>query len=219
MAGEFGLFSATPQTAPLTERKARSFHPRMRVKGMRRVKHFCIFPDSLGESVSWHGSCFVIVLQEFYSGGMMRIKANTVIPLCTAWLAGFWAVYGFIRHGFWHRVRGPLPGFVPSIMAAVMFVISLLGVVQSFKEEDGPDRLENWAIVLAAGAAFMLIFIVGMIPALLAFVFCWLKIYEKAGWKNTITVMLICFAIVFGVFSLWLGLPFPKGLIVDAIIG
>ncbi|MDR1931592.1 MAG: tripartite tricarboxylate transporter TctB family protein [Spirochaetales bacterium] len=147
------------------------------------------------------------------------LKPGTIIPFCSGALSVFWIVYGLTRHGFWDSSKGPLPGFVPVLMAALLFVVSVLGFIGSLKVKTTPDRLENWTILLAAGITFALVFLIGMIAALLVFVFVWLKFYEKTGWKNTGLILLISFGIAWGVFVLWLGVPFPRGIIIDAIAG
>jgi hypothetical protein len=145
-------------------------------------------------------------------------KTATLIPVCTGLLAALWIVYGLTRHGFWDSLKGPMPGFVPVLMATLMLALSVLGVIGSLKAKSKPDRRENWTILLASGIAFGLVFLIGMIPALMVFVFVWLKFYEKAGWKNTGIILLISFGIAYGIFTLWLEILFPAGIIVDTIL-
>ena len=151
----------------------------------------------------------------------MKLKAKTLIPLLSVVLGGFWVYYGLTQpgHGFWHPIRGPLAGFVPTLVAAVLTVIGVIGVIQSFKEKDEATPMERWTIVLAAIVNFSLVFLFGMIPTLMLFVFVWLRFYEKVSWKNTITVLVIAFGIVYGAFVLWLRVNFPQGLILEAILG
>jgi hypothetical protein len=146
------------------------------------------------------------------------LKPKTLIPLCSGLLAVFWIGYGLTRHGFWDSLKGPLPGFVPVLMAGVLLVVSVLGIPGSVKAKNEPDRLENWTILLASGGTFGFVFLIGMIPALMVFVFVWLKFYEKIGWKNTLTILFISFGITYGVFIMWLGVPFPHGIIVDTVL-
>ena len=147
------------------------------------------------------------------------MKMKTIIPLVSLALGSFWIYYGLTRHGFWHLVRGPVAGFVPTLIAGTLVVVSILGMIQSFREKAEPDRMENWVIVLASGIVFFLVFLFGMMISLLAFVFVWLKFYEKTSWKDTGIVLAISFAIMFGVFVLWLGVPFPRGIVIDAVLG
>ena len=146
----------------------------------------------------------------------MRIK--TLIPLGSTVVGIFWVSYGLMRHGFWDELKGPLPGFVPVLMASLLTLASVLGLIQSFREKENPEVKESWTIVLAAVLVFACVFLVGMIPSLLIFVFVWLKFYEKAGWKDTLIVVIISFAITFGVFVVWLGVPFPNGVLVDTLM-
>ena len=145
------------------------------------------------------------------------MKIKTLIPLISTATGIFWIYYGLSRHGFWHPVKGPQAGFVPTLIAVTLVGISIPGVIQSLKQKDEPDRMENWTIVLASAAIFFSVLLFGMTISLLAFVFVWLKIYEKASWKDTIIVLVISFAIIFGIFVLWLGVPFPRGIIIDTI--
>jgi len=147
------------------------------------------------------------------------MKIKIIIPAVSIVLGAIWVFYGLVNHGFWHPVRGPIAGFVPILIAVTLVVIGTIGLIQSFKEQEEPDRLENWTIVLAAASVFVITFLFGMLVSLMAFVFGWLKIYEKASWKQTISIMAIAFSIVFGAFVLWLRVPFPRGIIIETIFG
>ena len=147
------------------------------------------------------------------------MKTKTIIPLVSLALGVVWVVYGLSHHGFWHPVKGPVVGFVPILVAVTLIAVSIVGLIQSLKEKDEPDRKENWTIVLAAAIVFSTTFLFGLLVSLMAFVFIWLRIYEKASWKHTITILIIAFGIVFGAFVVWLRVPFPKGIIFNAILG
>jgi hypothetical protein len=148
---------------------------------------------------------------------MRIIKSKTLIPVCSGILAVFWFFYGIIRHGFWDELKGPMPGFVPALIAALLLLMSIFGVIHSFREAEAKKTPESWTILLAAFITFGLVSLAGMIPALMAFVFVWLKFYEKAGWKNTFIVLLVSFFIAYGVFAMWLEVPFPQGLLFDTL--
>jgi hypothetical protein len=42
-------------------------------------------------------------------------------------------------------------------------------------------------------------------------------VFEKYSWKTTFVGLVIIMAIVIGAFVMWLGVPFPKGLIYNLI--
>jgi RsiW-degrading membrane proteinase PrsW (M82 family) len=148
----------------------------------------------------------------------VRIKSKTLIPLCSGALGVFWFFYGINHHGFWDELKGPMPGFVPALIAALLFMVSIYGLITSFREKDAERQPENWTILLAAFITFGLVFLIGMIPALMVFVFIWLRFYEKAGWKNTLIILCASLFISYGVFVLWLEVPFPQGLVFDTLI-
>jgi hypothetical protein len=138
-------------------------------------------------------------------------KLGLIIPLCSGAIAAFWLIYGLSNYGFWDTEEGPVVAFVPSLIAAVLLLVSVAGFIRAFKEKSDAYRLESWSIVLAAFGTFGLIFLAGMIPALLIFVFVWVRFYEKESWKNTIIILILSFAIAYGVFVMWLAVPFPIG--------
>ena len=49
------------------------------------------------------------------------------------------------------------------------------------------------------------------------FVVLWLKLLEKAPWKDTLIILAIVMAIVIGVFVVWLKVQFPEGLIFEML--
>jgi len=149
----------------------------------------------------------------------IKIKVQTIVPLISLVVGVFWVIYGVSSYGLWHPIRGPTMGLVPTLVASLLVVMSILGLFKSLKAKDEPERMENWAIVLAAWLAFSLVFILGMIVTLLIFVLVWLKFYEKVGWKNTIVSLVISFGIMYGVFYRWLLVPLPNGLIFNMIFG
>lgn len=150
---------------------------------------------------------------------MNKFGSKQIIPLAAAALAVVWIVVGLTEYGFWGGAKGPTPGFVPIIVAAVMLGVSLLAFVQSFKEDKPVYPRANWLVILAGFAIFAGIFIIGMIPSVAIYVLVWLKLYEKCSWKNTLIVFAIIMAIVLGVFVFWLQVPFPTGALLEPILG
>lgn len=161
-----------------------------------------------------HGS--ILPVETLFRGAcfMTKFGSKQVIPLLLAIMAAVFGVIGFTQLGFWHSVDGPQPGFFPSIMAIVMFLTSLLAFFQSFKEEGKAEYKKLELLVIAAGAGIILAtFIIGLIPSCFVFVLLWLKVFEKASWKSTLIVLAVVAFITIGVFSMWLGIQFPMGLL------
>lgn len=144
---------------------------------------------------------------------MKKISSKQMIPIILAIVAVVFGAIGVLQLGFWDAVNGPQPGFFPSIMAVVMFLTSILAFIQSFKETGEADYNKNELLVIAAGAGIILgTFIIGLVASCYVFVICWLKIFEKAPWRDIIIILLVISFIVIGVFGMWLGIQFPMGL-------
>lgn len=144
---------------------------------------------------------------------MKSIGTKQLVPIITALIGVIFLAVGITQLGFWDGVNGPRPGFFPSIMAVVIVLSSLLALKQSFAEGERAEyKRDEGMFILAAIGIFAAVFVIGLIPACLVFVILWLKIFEKADWKDTIIVTLVVAAIAVGVFGIWLGIQFPIGI-------
>ncbi|NLK05712.1 MAG: tripartite tricarboxylate transporter TctB family protein [Spirochaetales bacterium] len=146
-----------------------------------------------------------------------KITSKMVIPVVTAVIAALFIYLGITKYGFWHEVRGPLPGFFPTIIGFALLALSVLAFLGGRKEEDTKYPIENWYPALGVIGIMVATLVIGMLPSLALFVILWLKVFEKYSWKTTFVGLVIIMAIVIGAFVMWLGVPFPKGLIYNLI--
>jgi hypothetical protein len=146
-----------------------------------------------------------------------KITSQMIIPVVTALIAVVFIYLGITKYGFMHPVRGPLPGFFPTIIGFVLLAVSVLAFIGSLKEERVQFALENFYPALGVVAILLATFVIGMLPSLAIFVILWLRFYEKYSWKTTLIGFAVVMAIVIGAFVLWLGVPFPKGIIYEMI--
>jgi hypothetical protein len=140
-----------------------------------------------------------------------------IIPVVTAVIAAVFIYLGLTKYGFWHEMRGPLPGFFPTIIGFTLLGVSLLAFLGARKEEETRYPIENWYPALGVVAIMLSTLVIGMLPSLAVFVILWLRFFEKFSWKTTLIGFAVIMAIVIGAFVLWLGVPFPKGFIYDLI--
>lgn len=145
------------------------------------------------------------------------IPIMQIIPIGGILISIVFIYLGFTKYGFWDPFKGPRPGFFPIIISVAMLVASVAALVFSFKEENPAWPKENWLLPLCVLVLFATTHVFGMILSLLVFVVLWLRIFEKCTWKTTIVFSVVLMAIVISVFSLWLKIPFPNGIIYDAI--
>lgn len=142
---------------------------------------------------------------------MKKFGSKQIVPIVTALIGVLFAYIGYFQLGFWDTE--PMPGFFPTIIAVVMILSSIAAFFQTLKEEDQPKYNKNELMVIAGGASIILgTFIIGLIPTVILYILFWLKIIEKAPWKDTIIILGIVLFIVLGVFVAWLQIHFPWGI-------
>ena len=148
-----------------------------------------------------------------------RFGLNQAIPLATAAMAGVFIWLGMTQYGFWNETKGPMSGFFPVVIASALLLASIASFVQSFAEKKTVLPAINWlpalSVVLIIGASLL----IGMVPSLALYVVLWLRYFEKYNWKTTLITTGFMMAIVIGCFVLWLGVPFPQGLLYEAFTG
>jgi len=151
---------------------------------------------------------------------MKKFGTKQIVPLCIAAICAVFLITGLQKFGFWNATqKSPTPAFVPSIICVLLIAICLITVFTSLKEGGkAVYHREEFLVIATAIAIIVCINVIGMLPTLAIFVVLWLKLLEKAPWKTTLIILIIVMAIVIGVFVLWLGVRFPNGMILDAIL-
>lgn len=150
---------------------------------------------------------------------MKTLKTNTrvIIPALTFVLGLVWLIYGLTNYGWWDE--GPGSGFFPSIIGILISGVSIIAFLEGRKLEP-PEYIK--ASFLPFIAAFVTVgsaMIIGFFPAMFLFLQGWLKLIEKYSWKKSLPISVITTAILYGVFAMWLMVPFPAGLIFNVIRG
>ena len=151
---------------------------------------------------------------------MKKIGSKQIVPLCIIAVCVVFLVTGLRKFGLWNAAqKSPTPAFVPSIICVLLIVVCLITIITSLKG-DGKAvyHREEFLVIGTAIAIIACTYVFGMLPTLAVFVIAWLKILEKASWKTTIIILAIVMAIVIGVFVMWLGVRFPNGMILNAIL-
>ncbi|MFV0321930.1 MAG: tripartite tricarboxylate transporter TctB family protein [Alphaproteobacteria bacterium] len=142
---------------------------------------------------------------------MKKITSKQIIPIITCFIGIVFAYVGVFQLGFWEKK--PLPGFFPTIVATVIIVASIAALFQSFSDDNKPKFNKDELSVILGGLSIIIgTFIIGLIPSVILYMLYWLKIIEKAPWKDTLIIMAIILFIVFGVFVSWLQVSFPMGI-------
>ena len=148
-----------------------------------------------------------------------RFNLRTVIPLATIVVSLVFIIVGLKDYGFWKGQ--PTPGFFPIIIAVVLLASSIACFLQIARDKDSETVQYNrneLMVMLGAAGIILCTFLIGLVPSCLIYIFLWLKFVEHASWKVIVIIELIMAAIILGVFTFWLQIRFPMGLLLDMIL-
>ena len=146
-----------------------------------------------------------------------RPNTRVIIPAITFFLGLLWLFYGLKNYGWWDE--GPGSGFFPSIIGVLLSGISIIALLEGRKLEPPEYIKASYYPLLAAIATVIIAIIIGFFPAMFLFLQGWMRLYEKFSWKKSLPISIMTTALLYGVFAKWLMVPFPAGLIVNAIRG
>ncbi len=144
---------------------------------------------------------------------------RAVIPLATIVISLVYILVGLKDYGFWKGQ--PTPGFFPIIIAVVLLASSIACFIQIARDKDSEAVRYNrneLMVMLGAAGIILCTFVIGLVPSCLIYIFLWLKFVERASWKVILIIECIMAAIILGVFTFWLQIRFPMGLLLDMIL-
>lgn len=142
------------------------------------------------------------------------LNLRVIIPLATIIVSLVFIIVGLKDYGFWNAQ--PTPGFFPIIIAVVLLASSIACFFQVARDKDSTDVKYNrneLMVMLGAAGIILCTFLIGLVPSCLIYILLWLKLVEHAPWKVVITIEIIMAAIILGVFTAWLQIRFPMGLL------
>ena len=147
-----------------------------------------------------------------------NISTRVILPAITLVLGLLWLIYGLVEYGWWGD-NGPQSGFFPAIVGTLLSVISGFAIAGNWNKENPSYIWASFHPLLAAIAVVLAALIIGFFLALALFIFLWIKVYEKYSWSKAVITTVVTIAIFYGIFSLWLRVPFPEGVIFDWVKG
>jgi hypothetical protein len=139
------------------------------------------------------------------------IGMDRLIEVSCAVVSAVWIYMGVFSYGFW---TGSTPGggFVPVLFGGLTLIFCLALLFKGRKKSVVVNRNVFFPVAVVA-AAMVSTVLAGMIVTLLVMVFAWLKYYEKYSYQRAGVVAMVVVAFVFGIFGVWLQVPFPTGLL------
>jgi len=158
----------------------------------------------------------------------MEIAINMLMFL----MGGYWVQQGVVVYKFWPKGL-PGSGFMPAIFGAFLMILSGFLAIVAVKKRVGETdkgtvdkkqqkeskvndtKYPTWIRPLVPAVYSMLSIVlmvtVGVLPTIFLTAFIWLLVVSKIKLGKSLFVSVIVTLCVYGVFVLWLRIPFPRG--------
>lgn len=146
------------------------------------------------------------------------MNSRIVLPAITSVLGAVWVYTGLMFHGWWVEGRAQ-GGFFPSIVGGLLVLVSVLAIISERRADPPEFWVSHVHPLLATVGVVGMAMLIGFFPALIVYVFAWLRWYEKYSWAFTGMVTVITVGLMYGIFSMWLRVPFPEGFILQLVRG
>jgi hypothetical protein len=147
-------------------------------------------------------------------------SADRVAAVALVVLAAWFVAIGR-RFPYWHPDTGPGSGFLPLWLGLVMAVLAVLLFLNAGGAASGDGRwippggaLRRLALILGASVVFVAAMdAVGMIVGSALFLVFVLRVVERYRWTTVLGVAAAAAAANYLVFTYWLRVPFPTGIL------
>lgn len=149
---------------------------------------------------------------------MKKFQSKYLIPIGSIIFGAVFAGISFTKYALYEPTKGPMAGFMPVLIGALLVFVGVIDLVQARRYEEPEFSRENWLLVLGVLLVLASHYICGILPAGFLLSFLWLKFKEKYSWKTTILTMIFLLVLVIGVFVVWLDIPFEYGMIGKLIL-
>ena len=149
----------------------------------------------------------------------MKKAGKYLVPALSVAAGLFFFVYCHIHYKFYSPTQGPMPGFMPEVLGALLALSGSVALIKARHEPDKELKPGNFPIVFAMFLLLIGNYLIGTLLSTGLFLFIWLKFISKYDWKTAVLVFLILMGFVFGVFKIWMDIPFENGIILEALLG
>jgi hypothetical protein len=149
---------------------------------------------------------------------MKKINTRLILPSVTTLLGILWTIVGIAKYGWWSE-KGPTSGFFPIIIGALLALLSIFAI---FKEKNVAAPvyvLKSIYPLLAVIGVIFAAMLIGFFPAMFLYLFIWLKLYEKYKLLFSSLTSIFTTGTMYGIFVMWLRVPFPTGYLYRLITG
>ena len=143
---------------------------------------------------------------------MKQFNSRAVFPILTLLVGAVWFFLGITQYGYWSEGRA-MSGFFPTIIGGGLILMSVFAFLAELKAEKPSFILAYLHPVAAALGMVLLAMLIGFFASLALYIFCWLKWYEKYNLRLSLFTSVATTAAMYGIFGMWLKVPFPAGIL------
>ena len=143
----------------------------------------------------------------------MTLRGETVAGLLCGLFAILWiaTALGLPYMGDY----APGSGFLPLWLGVGLLALSAIHVVSTLRAGAAAAPAGRWRKVVAVTLGLIVcvaaIDKLGFVLSVGAYLLFLLRGVEKEPWRTTLGVSVVCVAVLFGLFRLWLQVPLPRG--------
>jgi len=144
-------------------------------------------------------------------------------------IAGLWMYMGISEYGMWIPGVSADTGFIPTVFGAIVLLFSIVKLVKDIKayrqsRAEATAEAKKLSVMevlvklkpllpaLTAVLAILLIKFLGMVIGTFLSLFFYMKVVNNDKWIKSIWVPAVITLFFYGVFVLWLKVPFPRGI-------
>lgn len=137
-----------------------------------------------------------------------------IIEICSILAGLFYVFMGLVKYGWWKGISIS-GGFMPILCGGLLTLFSVLMLITKIRKGEKAEKFDSKSLIPMGAMALILLFnyLVGLLGACVIVALLWLRFIEKYSWLKSVTVSIVLFVCVFGIFRLWLNVPFPTGLL------
>lgn len=123
-------------------------------------------------------------------------------------------IMGVNDYGLWKGISIS-GGFMPLFVGTLIILFSVALLIAKFRRKEKAEKIDPKAFIPVGAMLLILVlnWLIGLMGACVVMSLLWLRFVEKYSWKTSIITTICIFAATYGIFKLWLNVPFPTGLL------
>lgn len=126
---------------------------------------------------------------------------------------GLYALYSSFKYGIWIN-NGPGGGFIALFIGLILVVLCGYSLLKEKSEVFKINELKKaMTPFIGIGLTLLIIKIFGFFMGIGIYILVWLVLIEKYKVVKALTIDLVICAFMYAIFSIWLKVPFPNGII------